>query len=208
MDAELIKKRFQGLFQKELVEQILTSATAKTFKEGRVLIDYGRYVNFIPLVVEGSIKIIREDQNGHELFLYYLGEGDTCAFSLSCCMNHKKSEIKAITETDATVLMVPLELMDQWMEYSTWREFVFSSYQNRFDELLQALDSVAFMKLDERLYNYLLDIKQNTGDYAITRTHQQIADDLNTSRVVISRILKKLTDEDKIEMYRNKIEIL
>jgi len=127
---------------------------------------------------------------------------------LTCCIQHKKSEIKAIAETDTEVWIIPLQYMDLWMKYSTWRQFIFNSYNLRFEELINALDSVAFLRMDERLMNYLLDIKQNTGSFTISKTHQEIATEMNTSRVVVSRLLKKLEHEDKIELHRNKIEIL
>ncbi|MEP2024888.1 MAG: Crp/Fnr family transcriptional regulator [Reichenbachiella sp.] len=200
--------QFTQRFEPDLLAEINSLGQIKKFKAGKVLIDFGSNVKSIPLLLSGSIKIIREDPNGNELFLYFLGGGDTCAMSLTCCMSHKKSEIKAIAEEDTEVIMVPLEYMDGWMKYATWRQFVFGSYNERFEEMLQAVDSLAFMKLDERLMNYLLDCKQSAGDFAINKTHQQIAKDLNTSRVVISRLLKKLELEDKIELHRNKIEIL
>ena len=205
---ETIKDKFRNIFQKELVEAIQEKGHHIWVNKGEILIDHGKYVKEIPLVLSGSVRIIREDEKGNELFLYYLGGGDTCAMSLTCCMSHKKSKIKAIAETNAELWMIPLLYMDEWMKYSTWREFIFSSYNTRFEEMLSALDSVAFLKLDERLMNFLLDIKQNTGSFSIFKTHQEIANELNTSRVVISRLLKKLENEDRIELYRNKIEIL
>jgi len=200
--------RYTQQFERELVEAINDLGQMKRYKAGKVLIDFGAYVKSIPLVLSGSIKVIREDHMGNELFLYFLGGGDTCAMSLTCCMNHKKSEIKAVVEEDAEVMMIPLEYMDEWMKFSSWRQFIFGSYNMRFEEMLNAVDALAFMKLDERLMNYLLDCKQSTGDFAINKTHQQIATDLNTSRVVISRLLKKLEQEGQIELHRNKIEIL
>ena len=205
---EKIKNKFGNILQPELIKEIADKGRYVQIKDGQILMDYGKYINDIPLVLSGSIRIIREDSKGNELFLYHLGETDTCAMSLTCCLEHKKSEIKAIAETDAEVWMVPLQHMDLWMKYSTWRQFIFRSYNARFEEMLSALDSVAFLKMDERLMNYLLDIKQNTGSFAITKTHQEIATEMNTSRVVVSRLLKKLENEDLIELHRNKIEIL
>ncbi|MCV9387536.1 Crp/Fnr family transcriptional regulator [Reichenbachiella ulvae] len=205
---ELLIAKYGSVFQKELIDEIVAKGVSKELGAGTTLIDYGKYIKSIPLVMQGTIKIVREDEKGNELFLYYLGGGDTCAMSLTCCTSHKKSEIKAIVEMDALVIMVPLQYMDEWMKYSSWRQFIFSSFNTRFEEMLNALDSVAFMNLDERLLNYLLDIKENTGTYEITRTHQEIANDLGTSRVVISRLLKKLSQEDRIELHRNRIEIL
>jgi len=205
---EILIEKFRNILQPELLEEMAEKGRLMSVNEGKVMIDYGKYIKEIPLVLKGSIRIIREDDKGHELFLYYLGERDTCAMSLTCCIQHKKSEIKAIAETNAEVWMVPLQYMDLWMKYSTWRQFIFNSYNLRFEEMLTALDSVAFLRMDERLMNYLLDIKQNTGSFTISKTHQEIATEMNTSRVVVSRLLKKLENEDKIELHRNKIEIL
>tara|TARA_R110000868_G_scaffold321633_2_gene582645 strand:+ start:621 stop:1244 length:624 start_codon:yes stop_codon:yes gene_type:complete len=205
---EILLEKFRNILQPELLEEMADKGRLMSVTEGKVMIDYGKYIKEIPLVLSGSIRIIREDDKGHELFLYYLGERDTCAMSLTCCIQHKKSEIKAIAETNAEVWMVPLQYMDLWMKYSTWRQFIFNSYNLRFEEMLTALDSVAFLRMDERLMNYLLDIKQNTGSFTISKTHQEIATEMNTSRVVVSRLLKKLENEDKIELHRNKIEIL
>lgn len=205
---EILIEKFRNILQSELLEEMADKGRLMHVNEGKLMIDYGKYIKEIPLVLKGSIRIVREDDKGHELFLYYLGERDTCAMSLTCCIQHKKSEIKAIAETDADVWMVPLQYMDLWMKYSTWRQFIFNSYNLRFEEMLSALDSVAFLRMDERLMNYLLDIKQNTGSFTISKTHQEIATEMNTSRVVVSRLLKKLENEDKIELHRNKIEIL
>ena len=205
---EINLSQYAERFEPELIREINQLGQFKQYKAGKVLIDFGLYVRNIPLVLSGAIKVIREDKEGNELFLYFLGGGDTCAMSLTCCMNHKKSEIKAIVEEDADVIMIPLQYMDEWMKYATWRQFIFNSYNERFEEMLSAVDSLAFMKLDERLMNYLLDCKQSAGDFAIKKTHQEIARDLNTSRVVVSRLLKKLEQDERIELHRNKIEIL
>lgn len=208
MMSELVKEKFQHIFQQDLLTEIIEKGRFVSIEEGQIMMDYGKYIKEIPLVLSGSIKIIREDDKGNELFLYYLGEKDTCAMSLTCCIQHKKSEIKAIAETNANLWMIPLQYMDLWMSYPSWREFIFSSYNLRFEEMLTALDTVAFLQLDQRLMKYLLDIQVNTGNYSIAKTHQEIATELNTSRVVISRLLKKLENEEKIELHRNKIEIL
>lgn len=199
---------FSSQFEPALMAEITHQGQLKKFKAGHVLIDYGIYIQYIPLVISGTIKVIREDPHGNELFLYFLGGGDTCAMSLTCTIHHKKSEIRAVVEEDAEVYMIPMACMDEWMKYTTWRQFVFGSYNLRFEEMLQAVDALAFMKLDERLMNYLLDCQVSAGNFAISKTHQEIASDLNTSRVVISRLLKKLEQEGKIELSRNKIEIL
>lgn len=205
---ELLKAKFGELFQKDLLDEIADHGTYKMSKPGTKLIDFGKYIKSIPLLLDGAIRVMRQEEQGNELFLYYLEGGDTCAMSMTCCMQRKKSQIKAIAETDVEMIMIPLNLMDEWMRFADWRQFVFNSYNSRFEEILSALDSVAFLNLDERLMNYLLDIKQNTGSFEISRTHQELANDLGTSRVVISRLLKKLEKEERIELHRNLIVIL
>lgn len=205
---ELFKNIFGNILEPELIEEIITKGQKKEVKKNDLLIDYNKYIKSIPLVMEGSIKVIREDYEGNEIFLYHLIGGDTCAMSLTCCMQDKQSQIKAIAETDAIVYNIHVRYMDEWFKYSSWKKFILQSYSTRFEETLRAIDTLAFKKLDERLMDYLLDIKQTTGDFNIYKTHQEIARDLNTSRVVVSRLLKMLETEDKIEMHRNRIEVL
>lgn len=165
--------------------------------------------NEIPLVLTGLLKVIRQDENGSEIFLYYLEGGETCAMSITCCIENKTAAYKIIAEEESTLWMIPVTYLDIWMtKYPSFRTFVMSSYQLRFEELLSAIDSMAFHKMDERLYRYLLDTKQATGSFEINKTHEQIAKELHTSRVVISRLVKQLEHEGKVEQHRNKIEIL
>ena len=152
---------------------------------------------------------MRQDANGQEVFLYYLEGGETCAMSITCCLEGKISAFKVVAEEDSLLWMIPMSYIDPWIsKYQSFKKYVFQAYQTRFDELLNAIDSVVFHHMDERLYKYLLDTQQATGSFEIHKTHQQIANELNTSRVVISRLLKKLEKEGRIEQYRNRIDIL
>lgn len=210
MEKEKLTKLLlsQG-FEKGLIDEILTTGRLKKISKGAGVISPGTNVREIPLVLDGTLKVMRQDKDGSEIFLYYLEGGEACAMSITCCLENKKSEFSAIAEEDTLLWMIPMSLLDKWIEkYPSFRKFVFASYQKRFDELLTAIDSMAFMKLDQRLYKYLLDKKQASGSYEINKTHEQIARELNTSRVVISRLLKQLENEGKIEQRRNKIEIL
>lgn len=196
-------------FEEPLVEEIITSGRLKKVKAGSHVIAPGMQATEIPMVISGTLKVMRQDKDGSEIFLYYLEGGETCAMSITCCLENKKSEFSAVAEEDSTLWMIPMAMMNRWVEkYPAFRKFVFRAYQERFEELLLAIDSIAFMKMDERLYKYLLDKKQASGSFEINKTHQQIANELNTSRVVISRLLKQLEKEGKIEQFRNKIEIL
>ena len=162
----------------------------------------------MPLLLSGAVKVMREDDNGSDLLLYFIEQGDTCAMTITCCMGQKKSEIRAITETETKLLMIPVKKMAEWMhQYTTWQNFILQSYNERMKELLEAIDTLAFLKMDERLLKYLRDKAMVNHDDVIHATHQEIAHDLHTSRVVISRILKKLETEGKIELFRNNIKV-
>ena len=196
-------------FEAALVDEIYNNGRSKRVVAGEVIVRPGQNNNYIPLVLDGVLKVTRHDDDGSEIFLYYLEGGDTCAMSISCCLDNTRSQISASAEDDSLIWMIPVEYLDSWIsKYQSFRRFIFNSYKERFDEMLLAIDSMAFMKMDERLYKYLLDKKQSSGSFEIRKTHEQIAKELNTSRVVISRLLKQLENEDKIEQSRNKIEIL
>jgi CRP/FNR family transcriptional regulator len=208
MKALLIES-YGYIFEEALIDEIVKVATYKEFKADDYLIEIGDYIKTMPLLVNGAIKILREDENGDELLLYFLERGDTCAMTLTCCMGQAKSRIRAIAETDGSLLMIPVEKMEDWLtKYKTWRNFVFDSYNVRLMEMLEAIDTLAFMNLDERLYKYLTDKAKVIGNTEIQNTHQEIAYEKHTSRVVISRLLKALEIEGKIKLHRNKIEIL
>lgn len=196
-------------FDNALITEIMQSGKLKKVSAGQTVIATGVRADQIPLVITGSIRVMRQDDEGNEMFLYYLEGGETCAMSITCCLENKLSEFLAIAEEESLLWLIPVQMMDAWVsKYPAFRRFVFAAYQARFDELLSAIDSVAFMKTDERLYKFLLDTKQASGSYVIQKTHQEIARELNTSRVVISRLLKKLEQEGKIEQFRNRIEVL
>ncbi|NIJ44622.1 CRP/FNR family transcriptional regulator [Wenyingzhuangia heitensis] len=197
------------LFEKELLQEISNVGTIKEVKAGTTLMNIGQYIKSMPLLIDGAIKILREDDEGDELLLYFLEKGDTCAMTMSCCTGNKKSEIKAVTELDTKLLMVPVEKMDEWIgKYKSWRNFVLNSYHNRLMEMLEAIDNIAFKKMDERLLKYLKDKVAVTGSTTIKSTHQEIAYELHTSRVVISRLLKKLEQQGIIELHRNSLNVL
>jgi len=204
-----LKENYGFLFEEELIEEIAESGFHQCMKRGEKLLEYGSYIKNMPLLLEGSIKIVREDEDGGELLLYFIERGDTCAFSLTCCMGNKKSEIKAVVVEDAEIILIPVAKMEEWLcKYQTWKNFVFESYNMRLEEMLQTIDTLAFMRMDERLYKFLTDKVKLIGNTTISNTHQEIAYNLHTSRVVVSRLLKKLEKEGKIKLYRNKIEVL
>lgn len=201
-----LTQNYSHLFEKELLNEINQVGTFKEVSEGDKMIEIGQYVRSMPLLVSGAIKILREDNDGDELLLYFLEKGDTCAMTLTCCLGQTKSEIRAIAETDAKLIMIPIEKMEEWSaKYKSWRNFVFESYHNRLNELLETIDSIAFLKMDERLLKYLNEKARISNDNIINSTHQEIAYELHTSRVVISRLLKKLENLGRVELHRNHI---
>ncbi|MDT0293331.1 Crp/Fnr family transcriptional regulator [Mesonia ostreae] len=204
-----IKKYYGSQFEPALIEEINRVATFMDVEEGQDLIKPGQYIKSMPLLLSGSIKIMRNDEEGQELLLYYLERGETCAMTMTCCMGNTKSEIHAITETPVKLLMIPIGKMEEWSsKYKTWRNFVFSSYHSRMMELLESVDNIAFNNLDERLEKYLQERMKILNSKHIYTTHQQIASDLHTSRVVVSRLLKKMENKDRIKLHRSFIEVL
>lgn len=204
-----LQRNYGHLFEEGLINEINQVGTYKEVPAGSKLIEIGDYVKSMPLLISGAIKIMREDAEGDELLLYFLERGDTCAMTMTCCMGHHKSEVRAVAEKDTRMIMIPVQKMEEWMaKFHTWRSFVLASYQSRLNEMLETIDTIAFLKMDERLMKYLRDKAKIIQDDCIETTHQQIAYDLHTSRVVISRLLKALENEGKIKLHRNFIKII
>jgi CRP/FNR family transcriptional regulator len=196
-------------FQPDLVELIAREAELKSLPAGSLLMKPGQYFKSAFLVTGGLIKIFREDGEGSEFFMYYLQPGNACALSMICAAKNETSEIEAIAITQVELIAIPLQLMDRMMRnYITWYHFVLETYRNRFEEMLQTIDSIAFKALDERLEFYLLRQKVALKTNTIELTHAQIANDLGSSREVISRLLKKLEQQGKIKLQRNAIELI
>ena len=203
-----LKNNYGHLFEDALLNEINQVGTFKEVPEGFKMMEIGDYVKAMPLLVSGVIKILRKDTDGDELLLYFLEKGDTCAMTLTCCVAQTKSKIRAIAETDSKLIMIPIKKMEEWSEkYKSWRHFVFESYNNRLNEMLETIDSIAFLKMDERLLKYLVEKVRISKNNTIHKTHQEIAYELHTSRVVISRLLKKLETLGKIELNRSYILI-
>lgn len=197
------------LFEEELLKEILSVGEYNKVDEGTELINIGSYIKFMPLIIRGAIKILREDENGDELVLYFIEQGDTCAMTITCCLGQSKSKIRAVAETETELLMIPVQKISEWMNtYPTWQNFILQSYHERMQELLEAIDTIAFLNMNERLLKYLKDKAMVNRDEVISVTHKEIAKDLHTSRVVISRLLKALEIKGEIRLNRNQITIL
>lgn len=204
-----LKKSYGHQFEDALLQEIVQVGTFKEIPAGFKLMEIGDYIKGIPLLVSGAIKVLREDKDGDELLLYYLEKGDTCSMTMTCCMGETQSEIRAIAERDTKLIMVPIRKMEEWItEYKSWRNFVFESYHNRLNEMLLTIDTIAFDRMDERLIGYLKEKARVNKDNILYQTHQEIAYELHSSRVVISRLLKKLERLGKIELHRNHINII
>ena len=206
---KLFKTTYFSQFEPALISEMIEVGEFSQISEGQDLIRVGQFIHFIPLVIQGSIKIMRPDDDGNELLLYHLEEGGTCAMSMNCCLGSTKSEIHAIAETDVKILKVPVAKMEEWSSsHKTWRHFVYNSYHNRMMEMLDSIDNIAFNNMDERLEKYLQDKMETLNSKHIYSTHKEIAQDLHTSRVVISRLLKKMENSNKLKLHRSFIEVL
>lgn len=197
-------------FEPELIEDISQNATLRTFKEGELLVKTGQYFRSVIIVVSGLVKMFREDEEGNEYFMYYLQPGQACALSMICAVRHQTSQLKAEATTDTEVITVPLEYMDQWMRtYKSWYYFVLENYRNRFQEMLSTIDHVVFRNMDERLLFYLKKQQETIGSDILIVNHTTIAQELNSSREVISRLMKKLAENGMIRVLQNqKIQVL
>ncbi len=198
-------------FEPALLTEMEQLASIRTAKPGTILMEAGLPVRFVPIVLQGAIKILRPgtDLGEGEMLLYYLNPSDSCALSFTSLFTGQLSQIRAIVEEKAQVLMIPVEVADDWMSrYPRWRAFVFQTYQKRFDSLLETLDSVAFRQMDERLLTYLHRRMALTASHSLYTTHEDIARDLNTSREVISRLLKQLEKRAIVRLARNKITLI
>jgi CRP/FNR family transcriptional regulator len=197
------------MFEKDLLKEIMAVAEFKTVREGETIMRSGQNIRSAILVVDGLIKIYREDEEGNEFFMYYLDGGKACALSLVCGVKQETSELMAKAMTESTLISIPLKAVDQWMgKYKSWNEFALSSYRQRFEELLQTIDHIAFRNMDERLMFYLKRHSEKTGSGIISNTFTEIAQDLNSSREVISRLMKKLSEKGFVKLHRSHVELL
>ena len=202
-------KKLFPQFEPELIEILDKNAIERSFHAGEEIVRTGQYIKSTVLVLSGRIKIYRQNDEGGEFLIYYLGPGEACAVSLICVLQSQTSEITAKAVEDTEVLMLPVQLMDELMiKFKSWSHFVIQTYRNRFDEMLTVIDNIAFKNMDERLEFYLKRSKTDSGKSILNLTHQEIADDLNSSREVISRLLKKMEQLGKIKLNRNSIEII
>lgn len=205
---EYLRTNFPAL-DKELREYLSSIGILKEVPAGTVLMQQGQHIKYTVLVVEGRIKLYREGEDLGEFFMYYLEPGDACAISMVCTASGKASEVMAKAVEDSIVLMIPVHHMEELMKnHKSWYQFVIESYRRRFEEVLNVLDSTVFKNMDERLLSYIRGQSEKLGTHELKLTHQEIATDLNSSREVVSRLLKKMEQKGLVKLYRNYIEVL
>ncbi|MGB4929628.1 MAG: Crp/Fnr family transcriptional regulator [Chitinophagales bacterium] len=194
-------------FEPQLIEKIAEASTLRTFYRDEVIMHAGGYFKSTILVVDGLVKLYRENEDGGEYFMYYLEGGEGCALSMICAARNKASEVTGVAVEDTIAIQIPLELMDILMrDYKSWYYFVVQTYRSRFEDLLNVIDQIAFKNMDERLMHYLDGQFAELNTNQLQITHQQIASDLNSTREVISRLLKKMEQNGVLKLHRNAIE--
>lgn len=207
MDKSDYTRKIFPFLEKELIEEIISVSALHKLKTDQSILGEGDYIKSFPMVLEGCLRVVRLSEEGHELLLYYLNRGEICSMSLTCCMVIQKSNIKMIAEEDSIILTIPVDKPEKWMtEYKSWKEYMMNSYRHRFNELLDTIDSIAFMRLDERLVRLFEERYKSTGKTLFKGTHQDIADQLNSSREVISRLLRKLEIDNLVITERNSVD--
>lgn len=209
INKSLLQNYFNTMFEEGLLDEIAVIGQIRSFRENEILIELDETITHMPLLLNGAVRIMRDDDNDGELLLYYLERGDTCAMTMTCCLGTKTSTIRATAETDGEMILVPVRKMDEWLaKYPSWRAFVFNSYQERLDEMMRSVDNLAFKDTKGRLRNYLIEAASVNKSTTVNKTHAEIAYEMNTSRVVISRLLKALENEGFLLQQRNSISIV
>jgi CRP/FNR family transcriptional regulator len=200
---------FESFFEPPLLKEIQQYGEIKKFAEGDIIMDYGQPIRMMPIIVQGTVKVLSMDESGREILLYYLSSNESCSMAYSCCLEAKKSEVKAIAEEDGELIAIPHIKLEEWLcKYPSWKNYILRSFNERFLDLLKSLESIAFHRLDERLIHYLKKKQRVAGSSVIKVSHYLIAEELATSRVVVSRLLKQLENDKKLILYRNEIKIL
>ena len=204
-----VRRLFPDLYEPEMRQALMEEGSFVELQEGDRMMEPGQYIKQLPLVLTGSLKVMREDEEGRELLLYHVVPGQSCAMAITCCMGDARSNVRVIADEDTTAIAVPTRLLDDWStRFRSWKAFVMHQYQRRFDDLLNVVDSIAFRKLDDRLWKVLKDRAQRGGDPVVKASHQELADELHSSREVISRLLKQMEREGMVRMGRQQLELL
>lgn len=203
------EEMLKSLFEPALLEEMKQIGKIMEFAEDDIVINYEDKLKFFPIILAGTLKVLQRDENNNELLLYYIGANESCAMAYVNGNAPSRSELKVVAEDHVELLAIPHEKLDEWIvKYPGWRNYIFNSFTNRFNEMIRSIDSIAFHKLDERLVDYLRTKARIAGRNSISLSHSQISEELGTNRVVISRLLKQLENEKKLILYRNEIKLL
>lgn len=207
MDLNIISSEFSS--SKELTDKLYENGILKTYQEGDVIVDENASIRSIPIVMKGLLKVIRTEEDGREILLYYIKAGESCIMSFLGGMHNEKSIVKAEVEEESEILFLPMDKVTLFIkEYPEWLDYIFRLYHKRFEELLDIINAIAFKKVDERLLHLLHKKSEILNSKKLVITHEQLANELGTARVVVSRLLKQLEDSGKLKLGRNKIELL
>ena len=193
---------------KRLLDEIERYTRIKNVAKDEVLMQPGDVIVFVPIVQKGVLRIVRQDDEGKEVFLYHLYPGQTCAMAINCCQSHKRSMVKAIAEDDTEVMQVPVNLIEDWFKYPEWKAYVNNTYSTRFAELIEVIDLIAFSNMDKQVLHYLQERAKAANTKALYITHQEIAEELHTHREAISRLLRTMERKNIVRLGRNTIELL
>jgi len=200
---------FAPLFEPELMQKVEANAALMNLNGGDVIMNIGKPVWGIPLLVKGTVKITRMNDEGQEILLYYVKAGETCAMAFTCWMTTQISSVKSTAEDDCVLYVIPGRIADEWMQqYQSWKKFIMTTILDGFTEVVKSIDDVAFRKMDDRLISYLKEKSKISGSALVNLTHQQVADELGTNRVVVSRLLKKLETDGRLLLFRSQIKLL
>jgi CRP/FNR family transcriptional regulator len=193
----------------QMREKLLEVGFIKTFLDGEIILNENAYIKAIPIVISGSVKVMRTDEDGREILLYYIKAGESCIMSFLGGMHQDTSKIKAVAEGNADILFIPMDKIGGLIKnFPEWLDYIFKLYHKRFEELLEVVNAVAFKKMDERLLNFIQKKCELTNSKVLNITHEQIANELGTARVVISRLLKQMEDENLVVLGRNKVTLI
>ncbi|MGN6193443.1 MAG: Crp/Fnr family transcriptional regulator [Ginsengibacter sp.] len=193
----------------ELKEMLYENSIVKDFKAGDIILNENAHIRAIPIVSKGSIRVMRTDEEDKEILLYYIKAGESCIMSFLGGMHHERSKVKAVAEEDTEILFLPVEKVTLFIkEYPEWLDYIFRLYHKRFEELLEVVNAVAFKKMDDRLLNFIKKKCEHTKSKTLNLTHEQLANDLGTARVVVSRLLKQMEEKGLVKLGRNKIKLI
>jgi len=208
--TEIIKNNFQQLASSsELTTEINNVGLVQDFKKDTVLLKENSYVKVIPLLISGLIKIYKEEENGNEVLLYYIKPGETCIVSVMAVEKGEKANVKGVVEEDCSVILIPSDKLYKLRKnHPNWNLFVYKQFNDKFDEVIEMVKVLTFSNKEKRLEDYLIKKASLNSSKVVKKSHQEIANELGSSREVISRLLKKLEIEGKIELSLRNIKLL